>query len=804
MDLDTHGSERFFRAMLRLSNSAMLITDARVPDNPIVFVNPAFERLVGYRADEVIGRNCRLLQNDDTQQPGRAVLADAIRTGKPCEALLRNYRKNGEMFWTCIYIFPVTDVQGDITHFVGIQHDVTADTERIKALREKQSFIDASAEVYFKIATDLTIVQVHGACQAISGWSAADLLGKNATAFIPRERLADAGEKFQTLLCSDAMSSFSAEYSTREGGQVTIEWNASRTDSGDGILLVGRDVTAKRAAERDVSRAHDRIASVLGSITEGCFSLDRNWVCTYMNDKAGEWLSRHPSDLVGKNLWAEFPQAVGSVFYQTYHQAMDTKRFGQCEAFYPPLDKWLEARAYPSEDGLTIFFLDISERKRHELALIYSATHDALTNLPNRNACLEMLTTCLGAESILGKGVAVIFIDLDHFKEINDAFGHVIGDNVLRKIGERLLSFRSATCYPSRMSGDEFIVIVSDDDEARVTDLSIQIMSSIAEPISVGKRGDITIGASVGIALTRGLTTTADDLINQADTAMYASKANGRHALTVYSGDVNSWHLKRHRLRQDMLQALRNGEFCLHYQPQVSLAGNQLVGAEALIRWQHPEFGLLSPAAFLDIAEESPLIIELGAWVFDEACRQLRLWQDLGHSLKMSVNVSARQLANRDMPEMMVQSIGRHGVSAHCMKLEITESMLAQDFNAASDVLSGLKRRGFRIALDDFGTGYSNLAYLSRLPVTAIKIDRSFVTPLTMDKMALSIIKGIVALAKSLDLTVICEGVETAEQRSLLESTQCDSIQGYLVSPPLPAHEFSMRFLEQHGARASE
>jgi EAL domain-containing protein (putative c-di-GMP-specific phosphodiesterase class I) len=186
----------------------------------------------------------------------------------------------------------------------------------------------------------------------------------------------------------------------------------------------------------------------------------------------------------------------------------------------------------------------------------------------------------------------------------------------------------------------------------------------------------------------------------------------------------------------------------------------------------------------------------MGAWVFNEACRQLREWQDLGCSLKMSINVSPRQLASRDLPEMMAQAIMRHGVNAHCVKLEVTESMLAQDFDAMSQVLAGLKQKGFRIALDDFGTGYSNLSYISRLPVTAIKIDRSFVTGLTADRTALPLIKGIVALAKSLDLTVICEGIETAEQRALLETTQCDSIQGYLISRPLPAVDFSRCFLK--------
>jgi diguanylate cyclase (GGDEF)-like protein/PAS domain S-box-containing protein len=794
-------SERFLRSMLQLSSSPILITDATAPDHPIVFVNPAFEHVTGYRADEVLGRNCRLLQGDDRQQPGRAVVSSALQAGAPCEALFRNYRKDGRPFWTRLYMFPVTDEQGEITHFVGIQHDVTAETTLVRALQEKQVFIDTSAEVYVKISPDLTIVQVDGVHETASGWSAADLVGKDAAVLIPQERRAAARKRFLRALLRKQSSQFTAEYAVMGGRTAIVEWSATRIEATDTVLLVGRDVTASRAAEREAARANAQVASILNSITEGCLSLDREWNCTYMNVQAGEWLNRRPDELIGKNVWNEFPQAVGTVFHETYHRAMRTQQFGRCEAFYAPVDRWLEARAYPSEEGLTIFFLDISERKEAEVALVYAATHDVLTGLPNRNACREELTQRLQAGSAAGEDVAAAFIDLDRFKEINDAFGHAAGDKVLKEIGHRLLRFSSTTCVPARISGDEFVVIVSGADEPHLRRLTNQVLDCIAVPIDIEGRS-VTVGASIGIALARGAMMTADDLLNQADAAMYLSKANGRHAVTVYNGDVNNWNLRRHRLRQDMLSALKMGEFVLHYQPQVSLTDNRVVGAEALVRWQHPEFGLLHPAAFLDIAEESPLIIELGAWVFSEACRQLRIWEDQGYPLKMSINVSARQLANPNLPEMMAQATTRHGVRPDSIKLEVTESMLAQDFEAASQVLANLKEKGFRIALDDFGTGYSNLAYISRLPVTAIKIDRSFVTGLAADETAPQLIRAIVALAKSLNLNVICEGIETAEQREMLESTQCDSIQGYLISRPLAAEAFRLSFLQDPGLQS--
>jgi len=685
MDFTSSGEnqQRLLRAILQVSSLPIVITDAKAVDNPIVYVNPAFERTTGYRANEVHGRNCRLLQNDDLEQPGRAIVSKAIRNGMPCQAQFRNYRKNGQLFWTDLHLFPVADEYGDITHFVGIQQDITASKE----------------------------------------------------------------------------------------------------------------------AREIAQRASAQIASVLGSITEGCYSLDREWTFTYMNAQAGQWLARRPEDLIGKNIWDEFPDAAILPYYDTYHRAMNTQQFHQCEAFYAPVGKWLEARAYPSENGLTIFFMDITARKEHELALAYAASHDNLTSLPNRKACLETLARKVRECAAAGEDVAVIFIDLDRFKEINDAFGHSAGDDVLKEIGARLLRFASETCVPTRISGDEFVVIVSITNEGHVRSLATQILNTIAAPVALNGR-EIVLGASLGVALARCGMATADELLNQADAAMYASKANGRHSLSMYDGGVNSWSLRRHRLRQDMLQGLENGEFLLHYQPQVSLRDNSVIGAEALVRWQHPEFGLLSPAAFIEIAEESPLIIQLGAWVFEEACRQLRCWEDEGYAIKMSINISARQLANNDFPEMMAQVIRRHGVSANSIKLEVTESMLAHDVAATSKILANLREKGFRIALDDFGTGYSNLAYISQLPVTTIKIDRSFVTALAVDERALRLIKGIIALAKSLDLSVICEGIETSEQREIVARTECDSIQGYLISRPVSAEQFYANCLQGGMTRA--
>jgi diguanylate cyclase (GGDEF)-like protein len=542
-----------------------------------------------------------------------------------------------------------------------------------------------------------------------------------------------------------------------------------------------------------------KLTEVLNSITEGCFSLDGAWRMTYINDQGAQWLGRRREELIGNNVWAEFPDAVGGIFYRTYQQAMSTRAYAQCDEYYPPVGRWFNARAYPSEEGLTVFFLDVSERKRNEQRLIYAASHDQLTGLMNRDTCLQRLEDALTRTAVRHDGIAALFIDLDKFKEVNDALGHRAGDHLLRLLSQRLKALVTESRYCARNSGDEFLFVLDPCTASQAQAFARRLLEQIVKPFEVaGQR--LTIGASIGIAIAaEDDVINASDLINHADTAMYAAKASGRLAIRVFSADADHNSRRRLQLRNEMAKAIDTGQFVLHYQPQVRLADGGIEGVEALVRWNHPTYGLLSPAAFLDIAEESPLILELGAWVCDEACRQLACWEALGHRMQVAINVSARQLVDPDFPEIIRRSIRKYGVRPQCVELEITESMLAQDLQISSAVLTQLVEDGFRVALDDFGTGFSSLAYIHRFPVTNLKIDRSFVTNIERDPKAMDLVRSIVDLAKSLRFGVICEGIETQAQRSALETTQCDVIQGYLISKPLPAEELLTRFLERRG-----
>jgi diguanylate cyclase (GGDEF)-like protein/PAS domain S-box-containing protein len=668
----------FFKGLIKASSTAIIITDALQDDNPIVWVNPSFEAVSGYQLREAIGRNARFLQNGDRSQAAIAGLREAIAAGRNHTCLLRNYRKDGSLFWSRMHVFPVPDARGAIVNFAAFLEDVSA-------------------------AID---------------------------------------------------------------------------------------------AQQAVAAAREHLSTVLESISDGCFSLDHDWRFTYVNSRGADWLKRSPEALLGRVIWDVFPEAVGGPYYETYHRAVDRREFASCDSYYAPLGSWLEARAYPSKDGLTVFFADITERKQTEERLMYLATHDSLTGLHNRFSCLQVLDQALGQARARGGMVGVLFIDLDHFKEVNDAHGHHAGDLALQEIGNRLAAFGNAGTTVARISGDEFVIVLADADADAAAALAAAVLQRMAEPIAVdGLKA--AVGASIGIALGKAGEHSADELLNNADAAMYAAKANGRHTFSAFSPESAQLIKERLQLRQEVFSALERRQFVLYYQPQICAASGAVVGAEALLRWEHPRLGVIAPGAFLSMLENSPAMSAVGAWVCEEACRQARDWELLGYRLQMAVNVSPRQLTDENLPLLLKNLVAHYALQPERIKLEVTESMLTQDIGKAAAVLDSLQREGFRIALDDFGTGYSNLSYLRQFPITAIKIDRSFVQEIEQDRRCLDIVNGVIAFAKSLQLSVICEGIETEAQASAIRSTACDFLQGYLIGKPMPAGEFQALLLAQ-------
>jgi diguanylate cyclase (GGDEF)-like protein/PAS domain S-box-containing protein len=444
----------------------------------------------------------------------------------------------------------------------------------------------------------------------------------------------------------------------------------------------------------------------------------------------------------------------------------------------------------PAVAGIVMTYRNVTERKAFERQLQQMAFHDALTGLPNRALLTDRLERALARAERQISRVAVLFIDIDNFKLINDGLGHEAGDRLLVAFADGLRGCIRSGDTAARLGGDEFILLleeVSGSEEA--TDVADRIAALLRAPISVGDR-DVIVTASIGVAMSTPHHDRTESVLRNADLALYRAKAGGKARWILFEASMERDAVERLELETDLRQGLERNEFRLVYQPILSLADGQIVEVEALVRWQHPTRGQISPAQFIPIAEETGLIEPIGLWVLEEACRQARVWQRLlppDRSLVMSVNLSGRQFQDPRLVDQIRRILRETGLEPQALKLEITESVLMQDAERTAARMRALTDIGVRFAIDDFGTGYSSLSYLRRFPVDTLKIDRSFVEGLGADAQALAIVRSIVALAKALNLSVTGEGVETPAQHALLRELGCDRGQGYLFARPLVA-----------------
>jgi diguanylate cyclase (GGDEF)-like protein/PAS domain S-box-containing protein len=467
--------------------------------------------------------------------------------------------------------------------------------------------------------------------------------------------------------------------------------------------------------------------------------------------------------------------------------------------------RWVRDRAFPVRDAdgkpyrIAGIAEDITERRESEERLIYLAHYDALTNLPNRLLFYDRLGHAIALARRNQWIVGVMFIDVDRFKYVNDTLGHAVGDRLLQKVSERLIKAVRSEDTIGRLGGDEFAVVLSNlgavqDAEA----VAHKIIQSIDDPFQLDG-GEVYVTASIGITLYPSDALDQDTLLKNADLAMYRAKEEGRNTYARYFPDMNRQNAGRLDMQAMLRRALERKEFVVYYQPRVDVQTNHIVGAEALIRWNSPELGFVSPEEFIPIAEETGLIVPIGEWVLRTACAQNAAWQAAGYvPLLMSVNFSARQFREKNLAETIVRVLDETGLEAHYLDLEITESLIMSHANSTLALLQKLHRLGVGFSIDDFGTGYSSLAYLKRFPVQSLKIDKSFVRDLISDADDAAIVSAIVAMAKSLKLKVIAEGVETKGQLDYLSTLYCNEYQGYYFSRPVPAATL-VKYLEQQG-----
>jgi diguanylate cyclase (GGDEF)-like protein/PAS domain S-box-containing protein len=442
--------------------------------------------------------------------------------------------------------------------------------------------------------------------------------------------------------------------------------------------------------------------------------------------------------------------------------------------------------------GAVMVFRDVSMARAMSLRMSHLAQHDSLTDLPNRVLLNDRLTQAIAQARRNQKKLALLFLDVDRFKNINDSLGHDVGDHLLQTVAQRLLACVRSTDTVSRQGGDEFVILLSEVTHAQDAAISADKILLVLSTPYHNDQHELHLTVSIGIVTYPDDGIDAATLMKNADFAMYHAKDSGRNNYQFFKPDMNLHAAERQSLENDLRHAIEREEFVLHYQPKVNLETGAIIGVEALIRWRHLQHGLMPPAQFIPIAEDCGLIVPIGRWVLREGCRQARAWQDAGlPPVRIAINVSAVELRAKDFVPGVNAMVTEMGLEPHHLELELTETFLMQDSTSTSVVLLALKEMGLQIALDDFGTGYSSLSYLKRFPIDTVKIDRSFVRDLTTDADDASIVSAVISMGKRLHMQLVAEGVETPEQLAFLREQSCPEGQGYYFSRPLVAEEFA-------------
>jgi len=566
-------------------------------------------------------------------------------------------------------------------------------------------------------------------------------------------------------------------------------------------------VAALRSAEAELTR----YATVFTSSSEGMLITDAAGTIIAANPAFSRITGYVLDEVIGHSPGLLNSGRQDAGFYRRMWSAINSRGQWQGEiwnrrrngSIYP---EWLSISAVHGEDGKVLnyigIFSDITERKEAEARILHLAHHDPLTNLPNRALLQDRLQQVLLQARRHKRGVAVLLLDLDRFKTINDILGHESGDGLLLQITERCRSTIRDTDTLARLSGDEFVIVLQEVDGAHDAALiARKILDEVALPCQLGEHR-ITVTASIGIALYDQDGGTPSALLRNADAAMHRAKEAGRNGFEFFSAEMNTSSLGQLLLENQLRGAADRGELLLHYQPKECAISGRLLGLEALLRWQHPELGLVAPGRFIPLAEEIGLIGTIGEWVLGEACRQQRAWLDAGLDIvPVAVNLSAQQLAQQNIVSQISNAINDAGLAPEVIELELTETMLMRDIDRNIHTLIRLRDMGVRLSIDDFGTGYSSLNYLRQFPVNALKIDRSFVSDISAEGNEGKIASAIIGMAHSLGLEAIAEGVETEAQRSFLVAQGCHQLQGYLIGRPVPAGELAPRLRPRPGHR---
>lgn len=794
-------------AALEANGNSVIVTD---PAGTVLWVNPAFTRVTGYTAEEVIGRTPQVWSSGTHAQEFYQNLWDTILAGQAWHGKIVNRRKDASLYSEEMTILPVLSERGEILNFVSIKLDVTEherDTEMLRRSEERYRRLVANLpDVTWTSSENGQTTYISQNVESVYGYTPEEICTRGEELWFGRihpEDVERVSRGFQNLFSKN--ESFDAEYRIqhKNGEWIWVHDRALRTHTDKGVRYadgVFSDVTARKRAELALIGSEKRYRSLFENNLSAVFRaaaggkiLDCNPALVAMLGYGSreELLQRSAADILydpGEER-ALLGQLAREASLSNYEIRLKRKDGAPVWALH-------NVALLQSEDGQPAVIegtaFDISRRRRAEEELRHLAYYDAVTGLPNRTLLEDRLSKAMAAARRRKEKLALLFLDLDHFKVINDSLGHATGDRVLNEVATRLKKWSRDQDTVARLGGDEFVIVVNGVKE--IGDVAVaarRVLDAMTAEARIEGRS-LSIGCSLGISIFPDHGTDAVALLKNADAAMYSAKENGRNNFQFFTPEMNAQVVERLNLESDLRAALQNNELFLVYQPQSDIASGKLIGAEALLRWQHPKLGLIPPDKFIRIAENSGLILPIGEWVLRTACAQSRKWHSEGlPAVPVAVNVSAVQFRQEGFLDLIRRVLRETGLPPEYLELELTESLIMSNAESIVSMLRQLKETGVKLSIDDFGTGYSSLSYLRHFPVYKLKVDRSFVREVTANPDDAAITGTIISMAKSLNLKVIAEGVETEAQMRFLSKHRCDEVQGYYFSKPLSAADFS-------------
>lgn len=591
------------------------------------------------------------------------------------------------------------------------------------------------------------------------------------------------------------------------GEALPVEVTVASTGAASELTFTAfiRDISERKRAQHQLELREKRFRTIVEKSWSGVVLLDGELRFSFAGSSTEHLIGYEEDELIGQSFFEfvhprdlEQARAVFSqILASPNHEAHGELRFRKKDGAYVWLEGFSQNLLHESTVGAIVLnYRDVSQRKETEKQLEYRAYYDSLTGLPNRLLFRDRLVHSLAVGKRNKVGVAVMYLDIDHFKLVNDALGHSFGDRLLADIARRLQSALRASDTISRIGGDEFSILLPEvvSTEA-VAGVARKVLDSLAKPFHLDGH-DLFVTASVGISCHPSDGDDAETLLKCADAAMYRAKELGRNQAQLFTASMNERYVRRLALEQHLHHAIEREQLVLYYQPVFDRSRRRFVSVEALLRWRDPTRGIVPPSEFIALAEDTGMIIPIGAWALRTACRQLRQWHDQGLTLRMAVNISAVQLQQRDLIDIVKAAIAESNIAPDMLQLEITESAAMQNFELTLETLRELRAMGVGVAVDDFGTGQSSLIYLKHFPIDTVKIDKEFLREVTSDDIAAAIVSYVINLAHTLQLKVVAEGVETEEQYTFLRHYACDMMQGYLFAKPLPVDEV-LPFLRQ-------